>query len=51
VPRAEGPAISYPAAVLSQSKQRAAAQRFLDYLQSPAARAVFRKYGFLLPSP
>lgn len=50
VPRAAGPAISYPAAVLAESHQKAAAQRFLDYLQSPAARAVFRKYGFLLPS-
>lgn len=51
VPRAAGPAISYPAAVLAESKAKAAAQRFLDFLQSPAARAVFRKYGFLLPSP
>jgi molybdate transport system substrate-binding protein len=48
VPRDEGPDISYPAAVLADSKQKAAAQRFLDYLQSPPARAIFRKYGFLL---
>ena len=48
VPVAEGPDISYPAAVLADSKQQAAAQRFLDYLQSPPAQAVFRKYGFLL---
>jgi molybdate transport system substrate-binding protein len=45
---AEGPDISYPAAVLADSKQQAAAQRFLDYLQSPPAQAIFRKYGFLL---
>lgn len=48
VPLAEGPDISYPAAVLADSKQRAAAQRFLDYLQSPPAQELFRKYGFLL---
>jgi molybdate transport system substrate-binding protein len=49
VPRSEGPKISYPAAVLADSKQKAAAQRFLDYLQSVSARDTFRKYGFLIP--
>lgn len=48
VPAAEGPEISYPAAVMADSKQQPAAQRFLDYLQSPPAREIFRKYGFLL---
>lgn len=48
IPASEGPAISYPAAVMADSKQQAAAQRFLDYLQSPAAQEVFRKYGFLV---
>lgn len=48
VPRSEGPEISYPAAVVAESKQQAAAQRFLDYLQSPPAQQLFRKYGFLL---
>jgi molybdate transport system substrate-binding protein len=48
VPAAVEPDISYPAAVLADSKQQAAAQRFLDYLQSPPAQALFRKYGFLL---
>lgn len=49
VPRAEGPKISYPAAVVTDSPAKAAAQKFLDYLQSPAARETFRRYGFLLP--
>jgi len=49
VPRSEGPKISYPAAVLADSKEKAAAQRFLDYLQSVSARDTFRKYGFLIP--
>jgi molybdate transport system substrate-binding protein len=48
VPASEGPEISYPAAVLADSKQQAAAQRFLDYLQSPPAQNIFRKYGFLI---
>jgi molybdate transport system substrate-binding protein len=25
------------------------AERFYDYVQQPAARAIFRKYGFVLP--
>jgi len=49
VPRNAGPRISYPAAVIADSRQKPEAYRFLGYLQSPAARAVFRKYGFLAP--
>ncbi len=49
VPVAEGPKISYPAAVVADSDKKAAAQRFLDYLRSDPARAVFRRYGFILP--
>jgi molybdate transport system substrate-binding protein len=50
VPRAEGPRISYPFAVIAGSKRREAARRFLAYLESPAALAVFARYGFLIPS-
>ncbi|HEX7418313.1 MAG TPA: molybdate ABC transporter substrate-binding protein [Thermoanaerobaculia bacterium] len=49
IPRTEGPKIVYPAAVLADSTEKAAAQKFLDYLQSEPARAVFRRFGFLLP--
>ncbi|HYS53840.1 MAG TPA: molybdate ABC transporter substrate-binding protein [Thermoanaerobaculia bacterium] len=49
VPVAEGPKISYPAAVVADSRDKAAAQRFLDYLQRPSARETFKKFGFLLP--
>jgi len=49
VPWGEGPSISYPVAVLAESSQQAAAQRLLNYLQSAAARRIFRKYGFLIP--
>jgi molybdate transport system substrate-binding protein len=48
VPKAEGPDISYPAAIVSDSKEKAAAQRFLDFLQSRAAAELFRKYRFLV---
>lgn len=46
VPRAEGPAISYPFAVLVGSERKEAARKLLAYLQSPAALTVFRKHGF-----
>ena len=39
------PPIVYPAAVLASAKS-AAARPLLDYLRSPAARAVWDKYGF-----
>jgi len=48
VPRAAGPAISYPFAVLAGSTRPEAARRFLAWLESPTAIAVFRKYGFLI---
>jgi molybdate transport system substrate-binding protein len=40
------PAISYPAAVLRDSAWPAAATQFVNYLTSPAARAIFARYGF-----
>ena len=49
IPRGEGPKIVYPAAVLTGSTQRPAAQKFLSSLRSEPARAVFRRFGFLLP--
>lgn len=38
--------VVYPAAVLKNSANNAAAQDFLDFLSGPKARAVFEKYGF-----
>lgn len=46
VPVEEGPAISYPVAVMKASPNQAAAKKFVDYLQSEAARFIFKKYGF-----
>lgn len=48
VPRAEGPAISYPVAALARSPRLEAARRFVAWLKTEPALAVFRKYGFLI---
>jgi molybdate transport system substrate-binding protein len=41
--------IVYPAAVIKRSKNQQAASDFLQYLSGDQAKAVFKKYGFLLP--
>ena len=48
VPRADGPDISYPMALVKGSPQPEAAKKFLDYLSSEEAGQVFARYGFLL---
>ena len=48
IPMNAGPAIRYPVAVLTTSKEPAAAKKFVTYLESEPALAVFRKYGFLV---
>jgi molybdate transport system substrate-binding protein len=48
VPRASGPRISYPFAVLEHAENPDAAKRFLDYLTSKPALDVFERHGFLL---
>ena len=48
VPRAQGPRISYPFAVLRDAENRAAAMRFHAYLRSKPALDVFKKHGFLV---
>jgi molybdate transport system substrate-binding protein len=47
IARSDGPKISYPIALVKGSAHAAAARKFLDYLESPAAKAVFAQYGFL----
>jgi len=41
-----GETIVYPAAVLKNSKNAAAAREFVGFLEGPEARAAFEKYGF-----
>ncbi|MFZ5450483.1 MAG: molybdate ABC transporter substrate-binding protein [Thermodesulfobacteriota bacterium] len=38
--------ILYPIAVTSSTGKKDAAQKFLDFVLSPAAQAIFKKYGF-----
>jgi molybdate transport system substrate-binding protein len=48
VPRADGPKISYPMAVLKDAPEPEEARRFLRYLNSPAAGKVFAEFGFIV---
>lgn len=50
VPPAEGPSITYPAAALRDAADPAAAAKLVEFFSTPAARAIFAKYGFL-PAP
>jgi len=50
VPANEAPAVIYPAAVVAGPRQDAAS-RFVVFLQSPDAAAVFRAAGFGLVGP
>ena len=47
VPRGDGPAIVYPAAVTAGAPNRSGALRFLDYLQTSAVRPLFEAAGFV----
>jgi molybdate transport system substrate-binding protein len=46
VPVAKGPKIMYPAAIVKESPRKRDARIFLNYLSTPDARAIFKKYGF-----
>jgi molybdate transport system substrate-binding protein len=46
VPENETPPIRYPVAIVQETKERAAAEQFVKYLQSAAAEEVFRRFGF-----
>jgi molybdate transport system substrate-binding protein len=48
VPFEKGPTITYPLAIVKESKRKDAARDFLDHLQRPGAKAVFKKYGFIV---
>ena len=48
VPAADAPKISYPLALLKGAPQPDAAKKFIAYLDSDAATAVFKKFGFIM---
>ena len=48
VPIDKGPKITYPVAIVKESKRKDAARDFLNYVQSPAAKDAFKKYGFVV---
>jgi molybdate transport system substrate-binding protein len=48
VPLEEGPKISYPVAVVSESKNIEVAKKVLSYIESEASLAIFKKYKFLV---
>jgi molybdate transport system substrate-binding protein len=48
VPRAQGPTITYPAALVKGGSHLETARRFLHYLRGSAAQAVFERFGFVV---
>ena len=48
IPNDKGPKITYPAAIVKQSRHKDAARDFLNYIQSPTAKDAFKKYGFVV---
>ena len=48
VPIDKGPKIIYPAAIVKESKRKDAARDFMNYVQSPAAKAAVKRCGFVV---
>lgn len=48
VPLEKGPKITYPVAIVKESKRKKTARDFLDFLQTPATKILFKKYGFVV---
>ena len=48
VPSKDSPAISYPVALVKESKQAGAAKSFLEHLDSDASDRVFARFGFIV---
>jgi molybdate transport system substrate-binding protein len=46
VPATEGPKISYPLAVVAETKHRESALDLLDFVSSPESMTVFERFGF-----
>ena len=48
VPIDKGPKITYPVAIVKESKHKDAARDFMSYIQNAASKDVFKKYGFVI---
>jgi molybdate transport system substrate-binding protein len=48
VPIEKGPKITYPVAIVKESKKKDAARDFMNFLLSPASKAMFKKFGFVV---
>lgn len=48
VPLDRGPKITYPVAIVKESKRKEAARDFMNYIQTPGSKEIFKKYGFLI---
>jgi molybdate transport system substrate-binding protein len=48
VPIDKGPKITYPVAIVKDSKRKDAARDFMSYVQSSGAKDAFKKYGFVV---
>jgi len=48
VPIDKGPKITYPVAIVKESKHKDAARDFISYFSAPAAKDAFKKSGFVL---
>lgn len=44
----KGPKITYPVAIVKESKRKEAARDFMHYIQTPGSKEVFKKYGFVV---
>jgi molybdate transport system substrate-binding protein len=48
VPIDMGPKITYPVAIIKESKRKEAARNFMNFVISPASKRIFEKYGFVV---
>jgi molybdate transport system substrate-binding protein len=51
VPSSDYPPIEQAAVIVGRSSEKKLARAFLDYLQTPEGRSIFRHYGFAVPKP
>jgi molybdate transport system substrate-binding protein len=48
VPIEKGPKITYPVAMVKESKKKETARDFINFVLSPSGKETFKKYGFVV---